>query len=115
MAGSQRGVTLIELLVAVSIFAMTAAAVAQALITAQHARASSERWLRATQLAEERLERLRSGDRADDSGPVGIFTRSWRARAAPRGGALEQLDVTVTWEDRGAQRFALSALRRAAP
>jgi type II secretory pathway pseudopilin PulG len=108
-------VTLIELLVAVLIFAMAAAAVAQTLITAQQARASSERWLRATQLAEERLERLRSGARDDEGAPSGLFTRRWQARAAPMGGALEQLDVTVTWEDRGTQRLVLSALRRTAP
>ena len=112
---NQRGVTLIELLVAVLIFALAATAVAQTLVTAQQARASSERWLRATQLAEERLERLRSGDRGDDGGPIGRFTRSWRTLSAPVAGRLERLDVTVAWEDRGAQRFVLSALRRTAP
>ena len=45
-----------------------AAALAQTLVVAQQARASSARWLRATQLAEERLERLRAGDRSDDGG-----------------------------------------------
>jgi prepilin-type N-terminal cleavage/methylation domain-containing protein len=68
------GFTLIELLVAVAIFTTLAAALAQTLVSAQQARASSARWSRATQLAEERLERLRAGDRVDDGGAIGEFS-----------------------------------------
>jgi len=114
MAGGTRGFTVIELLVATTIFAALAAALAQTLIHAQQARASSARWLCATQLAEERLERLRAGDRSDDGGPIGEFTRTWRTAPAEPAG-LERLEVLVTWDDRGAQRFALSALARSAP
>jgi prepilin-type N-terminal cleavage/methylation domain-containing protein len=114
MAGGARGFTVIELLVATTIFAALAAALAQTLIHAQQARASSARWLRATQLAEERLERLRAGDRSDDGGPIGEFTRTWRSEPAESAG-LERLEVLVTWDDRGARHFALSALARSAP
>ena len=108
------GFTVIELLVAVTIFATLAAALAQTLIAAQQARASSALWLRATQLAEERLERLRAGDRSQDGAPIERFTRTWHAEPAGLPG-LERRDVEVTWDDHGVQRFTLSALVRSAP
>ena len=64
------GFTLIELLVAVALFGLVAAGLAQTVIAAQQARAGSARWLHATALAEERLERLRAGDRSEDATPV---------------------------------------------
>jgi len=106
------GFTLIEVVVAMLLFAIGAAALAQTLVIAQHLRASTGRWLRAIELAEQRLELLRAGERSDDAGTLGEFTRRWRA--APLAGlpALERLEVTVTWEDRGAQRLELTALQR---
>jgi prepilin-type N-terminal cleavage/methylation domain-containing protein len=112
MAGGARGFTLIELLVAVTIFTAIAAALAQTLVHSQRARASSARWMRATQLAEERLERLRSGDRDEDAAPIDAFTRRWRIEAAAGQPGLERIDVEVLWEDRGPQRFVLSGLVR---
>lgn len=115
MARNARGFTMIELLVALVIFAGLAAALAQSLIHAQRVRAGSALWLRATQLAEERLERLRAGDRSEDAAPIGRFTRAWRAEPAPGAPGLERRDVEVTWEEHGTQRFVLSALARTAP
>lgn len=115
MSTDARGFTLIELLVAGLIFAILASALTQTLIRAQCSGATSARWLRATQLAEERLERLRAGDRSDDAAPIGAFTRSWRAAPSAAAPGLERLDVTVEWEDGGTQRFVLSALARTAP
>lgn len=111
MRHSSRGFTVIELLVAVAIFAVLAGALAQSLIHAQQVRASSRRWLQATQLAEERLERLRSGDRTTDAAPIGEFTRAWHVGATDQPG-LDRVDVTVAWSDGGPQRFVLSALAR---
>lgn len=113
MMGSGRGgFTLIELLVAVALFGLVAAALAQTVITAQQTRAGSARWLHATALAEERLERWRGGDRSEDGAPIGEFTRTWRAAPAADLPGLERIDVTVTWHDHGPQRFTLSALGR---
>jgi prepilin-type N-terminal cleavage/methylation domain-containing protein len=112
MLAGGRGFTVIELLVAVAIFTTIAAGLAQTLVHAQQARASSARWMRATQLAEERLERLRAGDRSEDAVPLGEFTRRWHGAAAAGLVGLERLDVEVLWEDRGPQRFVLSALAR---
>ena len=107
-----RGFTLVEVLVALLLFAVVAAALAQTLVGAQQARASSARWQRATGLAEERLERLRAGDRSEDGGPIGAFTRAWRAGAVSGVPDLERVDVTVDWDDRGPQRLTLTALLR---
>ena len=109
---SRRGFTIVELLVAVLIFSMVAAALAQNLIVAEHARRTSARWMQATQLAEERLERLRAGDRGHDAGPIGMFTRVWQARKVPGYARLERVEVTIAWEDRGPQEFTLTALIR---
>jgi prepilin-type N-terminal cleavage/methylation domain-containing protein len=111
--GRNDGFTLMELLVAVALFGLIAAGLAQTLVAAQQSRAGSARWLHATALAEERLERLRAGDRSHDGGPLGEFTRTWRAAPAPALPGLEQLEVEVTWHDHGLQRFTLTALRRA--
>jgi prepilin-type N-terminal cleavage/methylation domain-containing protein len=114
MMAGERGFSLVELLVAVVIFAAVAAGLAETLVRAQQTRASSARWLRATQLAEERLERLRGGDRSEDAAPLGEFTRSWHSEPGAVGG-VERVDVQVIWEDRGTQRFVLSAFARPAP
>jgi prepilin-type N-terminal cleavage/methylation domain-containing protein len=114
MRGDTRGFTAIELLVAVAIFATLSAGLAQTLVHAQQARTSSASWMRATQLAEERLERLRAGDRSDDAAPLGAFMRTWHAEPVAGAPALERIDIAVTWEDRGPQRFVLSALARTA-
>jgi prepilin-type N-terminal cleavage/methylation domain-containing protein len=110
---ARAGFSVIELLVAVAIFTVLAAALAHTLIHAQQVRASSARWWRAGQLAEERLERLRAGDRAVDTGPIGEFTRTWQIQSSGDQPGLDRVDVAVTWTDNtGPQRCALSALVR---
>ncbi len=106
------GFTLIEVVVALLLFAVGAAALAETLVVAQRVRASSGRWLRAVELAEERLELLRAGQTDADSAPLGEFTRSWNRAGVGAAPNLERIDVVGTWEDRGPQLLELSALRR---
>ena len=112
MMRGRRGFTLIEVMIAMCLFAIGAAALAETLVVAQRVRASSARWGYAVGLAEERLERLRAGDRSDDPAPIGEFTRAWRSEPFAEGADVERVDVTVDWEDRGRQRFTLTALLR---
>jgi len=106
------GFTLIEIAVAMLIFAVGAAALAQTIVLAQQLRAKNNRWLHALELAEQRLERLRGGERSEAVETLGEFTR--QARIAPQAdlAALERLEVTVAWEDRGAQQLVLATLHR---
>lgn len=109
---TERGSALIEILVALVVFALVAAATAETLAVAHHARRSSELAMRATTLAGERLERLRAGDRSSDPAPLGPFTRSWRTAPAGSTPGLTRFDVTVAWEDGGPHELTLSALVR---
>lgn len=106
------GFTLIEVVVAMLLFAVGAAALAQTLAIAQHTRASSARWVHALALAEQRLERWHAGERGEDVARVGEFTL--RAQREPFGDAarLERVAITVEWQDRGPQRLALTGLLR---
>ena len=107
---TEGGLTLIELLLAICVGGIVALALTQQVLVAHRARRTGTRWMRATQLAAERLERLRAGDReADDILSAG-FTVSWQASAASGYPDLERVAVTVVWEDQGEKRFTIAAL-----
>ena len=113
--GGNVGFALIEILVATLIFSIVALGLVRTIVSAQEARRTSEKSMRATQLAEELMERLRAGERSGVAEVIGPFTRSWRAQAVPWNPALSRIDVTVTWIDRRPQLFTLSALMRGNP
>lgn len=112
-AQMDRGFALMETLVAMLIFSTVAIGLAQTLVAAQEARRTSEYWMRATQLAEEAMERVRAGERNAGPEAIEIFTRSWRAQAFSGVPGLTQVEVTVSWTDRRPQQFVLSSLMRA--
>jgi|MudIll2142460700_1097286.scaffolds.fasta_scaffold141524_3 prepilin-type N-terminal cleavage/methylation domain-containing protein len=112
VAAGNGGFALIEILIATLIFSIVALGLTQTIVSAQEARRTSERWMRATQLAEELMERVRAGERGGPPEVIGLFTRSWRAQAFSGNLALSRIDVTVTWSDRRPQQFVLSALVR---
>ena len=107
---SLRGSTIVEFLVALTVFAIFAGALAQTLITAQGARRTGAHWMHATQLAVERLERWRAGDRSTDPTPIDGFTRTWESQAVAGYEQLQRVDVTVTWDDQGQKQFTLPTL-----
>jgi Tfp pilus assembly protein PilV len=107
-----RGVTLIEVLIATFLFTLFAASLAGTLTSAEHARRTSGKWLTATQLAAERLERLRAGDRETDEPPVEGFERTWHAAGEPGIAGVERVAVRVTWHDRGERSFTLVSFLR---
>jgi len=108
--GNGRGFTLVELLVAIGIGSVIALALTQQVILAHEARRTGARWMRATQLATQSLEGARAGDRSGDDDGVDGFALSRRSEAVPGYPDLERIAVTVTWHDRGEQRFTLEAL-----
>ena len=106
------GFTLVEVMAALVVFALAAAAAVQTLATAHRARSTAADLMHATQLAVERLERVRAGDRTADGAAIGGFERSWRSVRASSAADLERVDVTVAWIEHGRHALTLSCLMR---
>ena len=112
VAADKRGVTLIEVLVAVVLLSTMALALTQTLIASQRARAVSERWIQATQLAAEGLEQLRAGHALRPLRNAGDFERRGEVTAWHGHDGLLLLAVTVSWNDGAPQECQLSTLVR---
>jgi len=106
----QVGFSLIEVQVAFLLFAVISLALVQTLIASQAARQTSAQWMRATQLAEERLEQVRAGDSSDATVTSNGFTVSSQATAAGRYVDVRVVAVTVAWTDRNPHTFVLRSL-----
>jgi Tfp pilus assembly protein PilV len=102
-------------LIALLVFSIVATGLARTLVVALHARRTSGYWMAATQLAIEAAERVRSGQPGPDTETLGMFARSVRIQPAAVALRLQQIDVTVEWQDGGPKEFTLSLLKRAAP
>ena len=107
----ERGFTLVEMLVAMLLLSTIALAVTTTLVSAQQARARSERWMQASQLATEGLERLRAGGAAVPPAPAGYQRTAsvalWNGHAG-----LYRLEVTVSWDDGSTHRVQFVTLAR---
>lgn len=106
------GFTLVEVLIAVVLLSVIALGLSSTLVSAQRARASSENWMRATQLAAQGMEQLRAGHALTPLDLPNGFSRS--SSAAPWNGhaRLDRLEVTVTWNDLELHSFQLVTLAR---
>jgi prepilin-type N-terminal cleavage/methylation domain-containing protein len=106
------GFTLIEILVAVLLLSMLALALSRTLIVSQRARTASERWTQAAQLAAEGIERLRTGQVLGPQLVVGQFQRRADVTLWNGHDDVQQLVVTVSWNDGTAHDLRLSTLVR---
>lgn len=109
-AGARRGMTLVEVLVSFLLLSLFATGLLRQLTVAHQTRFASANWMRATQLAAERMERIRAGDLGDDGAPLGRFTRRWARQPMPGWQGLSKVTVTVEWEDRGHHSYELVSL-----
>jgi prepilin-type N-terminal cleavage/methylation domain-containing protein len=109
-AGRQRGFTLIEVLMAVVLLSTMALALTRTLIASQRARAVSERWMQATQLAAEGIEQLRAGQPVGPIRILGDFDRRGEVTPWMGNDRLVRLAVTVSWNDGEAHDFQLTTL-----
>jgi prepilin-type N-terminal cleavage/methylation domain-containing protein len=107
-----RGYSLLEVLLATLLFSLVATAVAQTIVFTQHSRRVSANWLRATELATERIEQVRAGVLVDDDPENGIFRRETALSGFAGHPGLTRVDVSVSWRDGEKRGFTLSTLVR---
>ena len=106
------GFSLVEVMVATLLLSAVALAVTQTLVTALQQRAQSERWMQATQLAVEGLEQLRAGQALRPLASGSGFERAGTAAAWGGHPGVQQLEVTVSWDDGEPHNFQLTTLAR---
>lgn len=108
--GAQHGFSLVEALVALLIFSVVAAGLAETLVTAQTTRRTSTMAMAANQLAVAELERNRAGTPAAGSMQVGDFTSTTVVQPISDYPALARVRVLIEWEDRGPRQLELTTL-----
>jgi|SRR5579862_2515714 len=111
-AAGRRGFTLVEVLVAVALLSLMAVTLTETLIASERARAISERWTQAAQLAAEGIEQLRAGQSLAPIRVPGAFVR--RASVTPWNGhdGLVEVAVSVSWNDGAPHDLQLHTLER---
>ena len=124
MIGRQDGFTLLEVLVAASLFGIVLLAVPSLLLSTTQADVHARDVTGAMNLAQDKLEKLRNEPYAaltsgadpspiNESGGTGtalaMFTRGWTVNAGPVAGTKE-LWVTVDWTHLGRQHVELRTI-----
>jgi len=115
---SQRGITLLETLVALGLFAMTAATVSNYLVSQIRMSSSNYLYTQAYGLAEKQLETTRSlryNDMAPGSSTTSVggtqFTVATAVLSDTPADGLKQITVNVSWNDmRGPQNVAVQTI-----
>jgi prepilin-type N-terminal cleavage/methylation domain-containing protein len=121
----EQGFTFNEVLVAITIAAITILGYSLSSVDGIRRLKGSDNLTVAIQLAQDKMEQLKSQkdisdeDRCPGAGDVGlsasglsggIFERCWRIAASPLGEALKQVDVTVFWRDYQDHELTVSTL-----
>jgi type II secretion system protein I len=112
-AMGRAGYSLIEVLVAVTIFSLTALALSAGVGAVVRANNISAKLTLATILAQDKLEELcaQSGSRSGDSDvPQAGFTRTWIVTPDSPVEGVAQIDVTVSWHDYQARIITLTTV-----
>jgi prepilin-type N-terminal cleavage/methylation domain-containing protein len=109
---AHRAFTLVEVMIALVLLSSIALAVTSTLVAAQRARAVSENWMHATELAAEGLEQLRAGHSLGAVRGSGQFDRTGSVAAWNGHAGLYRLEVTVTWNDGEPRHLQLVTLAR---
>ena len=111
---SEKGFSLIEVLIAIFIFSVGALAIAVMLDTAIQYNSSARLISEATEIAQYQIEKLMSAsyndaDLDESSSPYGPntienYSVSWIVREDVPMSAMKTINLTVAWDDRGANK-----------
>jgi len=112
MRGLPGGFTLVELLVALLVLSVAALGLSSTLASTGRALSLSRKWMQATQLATEGMEQLLAGQVPAPTGGAGGFERSVATASWNGHPGLQQVEVTVSWNDGEAHTFRLVTLAR---
>jgi type II secretory pathway pseudopilin PulG len=106
---NQRGISLIEIIAAVSVFAVVVVGLSPTLLGARKYAELSKNQSIATALAQDKIEELRVSSTVSggSDGPLqpsgasgGIFSRTWTVSANSPVSNVNKVTVTVTWPER---------------
>ena len=105
---NSQGFTMVEVLMALTIFAIGFLAVSTLVIATTRNNTTGNIVTQATMLAREKIEELKMTQApvplTEDSDTSSIFTRTWKI-TNPMGSAVaRQIEVTVSWNRRGKSR-----------
>jgi prepilin-type N-terminal cleavage/methylation domain-containing protein len=118
MTRTQQGFTLIEVLVALGVFAIVLVSVPGVVITTIKSNSYARRISAATNFARDKIEVIRNtpyGSVAGGSetgmeiGTKGVYTRSWTVTAGPTA-STKKVAVTVSWIDQASHQIEVDAL-----
>ncbi len=105
---NNRGFTMVEVLMAITIFAIGFLAVSTLVIATTRNNTTGNIITQATMLGRQKIEQLKmtpdSTSLADGGDTHGIFTRTWQITNPMGSAAARQLEVTVSWKRRGKNR-----------
>lgn len=107
------GFSLIELLVAMTIFAIAALGLSAGVALVSRAGALSDHLTRATILAQDKLEELASHGEPLAGGadaPLPGFAREWTVAPDDPDTGVTRVDVTVTWEGHESHSLSLATV-----
>ncbi len=114
---SEEGFSLVEVMVALAIFAIALTGPAALMVRAMQANDQAQRMTAAVNLAQEKLEELRdmapptSGTDAVSEPNIGDYARVWTVGTGPTASS-NTATITVTWTARGTQHVELSSVIR---
>lgn len=109
-AMGKAGYSLIELLVAVTLFAISALGLATGVVMVVRSGALSDNLTRATILAQDKLEELTASDGPRVGGtdtPQPGFIRVWTIAPDDPETGVARIDVSVSWEGRDSRAVSL--------
>lgn len=112
-ASGKTGYSLIEILVALTLFSVAALGLSTGVATVVRSGKLSEDFTRATILAQDKLEELcaqgGSPSEGTDTPQLG-FTRVWAVTSDSPETGVTQVDVTVSWTDSAPRSVALTTV-----